>query len=64
LLSNVELDQNKFWKGIGKIGINSSKNKSIPMEIVDEDGSIVSNPDNVLKRWEKSFKIYTMITRV
>jgi hypothetical protein len=46
LISNVELDQNKFWKDIGKIGINASKNKSIPMEIVDEDGSIVSNPDN------------------
>ena len=56
LLSYAEVDQNRFWKSIGKIGINSNKNKSIPMEIVDGSGSVISNPDCVLNKWKDSFE--------
>ena len=41
LLAYVKLDQNKFWKSTGKISTNS--NKSIPMEIIDTGGTVVSN---------------------
>ena len=55
LLADVKLDQNKFWESIGKIGINSNKNKSFPMEIV-KGGTVGSNLHDVLNKWKESFK--------
>ena len=51
----LQLDQNKFWKSIGKISINSNKNKSIPIE-TGKGCTVVSNPDDVLNKWKERFK--------
>ncbi|XP_053391507.1 uncharacterized protein LOC128554275 [Mercenaria mercenaria] len=56
MLCNVENDQGKFWKSIGKVGVAYDKEKNIPLEIVNEDGSYDRNPDHVLQHWKKCFE--------
>ena len=41
----------EFWKKIGRIGISNCQNKSIPMEVVSENGEIVNDVNLVLDRW-------------
>jgi len=55
LLSNCENNQQEFWKTIGKVGIGFSKKRNIPMEIVNEDGSVNRNIDDVLQKWKNDF---------
>ena len=43
LLDECAVDNSRFWKSIGKIGVNCSKNTEIPMEVVMPDGSISSD---------------------
>jgi hypothetical protein len=49
-------NSNEFWKKIGKIGVHSSKEKKIPMEVVDANGTIVRDHDIVLDRWKCEFE--------
>ena len=55
LLDECEVDQTSFWKSIGKIGVNCSKNSGIPMEVVLPDGSISCDVQDVLARWKNDF---------
>ncbi len=46
-----------FWKKIGKFGIKNKSNKSIPWEIVNEDGSISTHKADVIERWRNDFEL-------
>ena len=49
-----------FWKMIGKIGMGSERNKDIPLEIVQEDGTITSSLNKFLNKWQTNFeKLFT-----
>ena len=59
-IDNLEAtNPNLFWKEIGKIGIGQERRKFIPMEVTRDDGSLSSNTDEVLNKWNK--KNYNMI---
>ena len=55
LLTDLEGDQKEFWKKIGKVGIVSDRKKSIPMQVVLDDGSITNDVKIVLVKWQKEF---------
>ena len=54
LLNECEVDQTSFWKSIGKIGVNGLS-KTIPIEIVKQDGSTSNSILEVLERWKHDF---------
>ena len=45
----------EFWKRIGKTGIGNERQRTIPNEIVQDDGTICNNLDMVLDKWKCSF---------
>ena len=49
------MDQSKFWKSIGKIGISQANKKAIPMEVTLDYGSISFNVSYVLSKWHNDF---------
>ena len=49
------MDQTKFWKSIGKIGISQANKKTIPMEVTLDHGSISFNVSDVLSKWCHNF---------
>ncbi|WAR15531.1 hypothetical protein MAR_005636, partial [Mya arenaria] len=54
-------NKSDFWKDIGKIGIGSERNKSIPIEVLLADGSVSTLPQDVLNKWKNSFeKLYNV----
>ena len=55
ILDEVNYNPNEFWKSIGKIGINNTKKRSIPMEVLLDDGSLTSNVKDVLSKWERDY---------
>jgi len=55
LLSNLEENNDQFWKSIGKLGIVSDRNKGIPMQVVLENGTVSDNVKTVLAKWQKDF---------
>ncbi|KAL4236102.1 hypothetical protein ACF0H5_004488 [Mactra antiquata] len=55
LLDECNIDNTKFWRSIGKIGVNQSSRKSIPEEVTLPDGSISTCIDNVLLKWKTDF---------
>ena len=46
-LDKCSVDQSKFRKSIGKIGISQANMKTIPMEVTFVDGSISFNVSDV-----------------
>ena len=55
LLDDLENDTEKFWKKIGKVGVANCQNKSVPMEVVSEEGHIINDTNVVLDRWKNDF---------
>ncbi|CAG2193719.1 STG [Mytilus edulis] len=55
LLLESKTDQQTFWKKIGKIGIASERKTLIPMEVVDANGNVSSNVDDVLLKWKSDY---------
>ncbi|CAG2197576.1 unnamed protein product [Mytilus edulis] len=55
LLLESKADQQTFWKKIGKIGIASERKTLIPMEVVDANGNVSSNVDDVLLKWKSDY---------
>ena len=49
-------DPREFWKKIGNMGIGCERRKTIPMEVVQDDGSICTDSDVVLNKWKNSFE--------
>ena len=48
-------DPQTFWKTIGKVGVAFDKRKKIPMQIVGENGEIITDKNVVLNKWKNSF---------
>ena len=46
----------EFWKNISKIGVSNERQKSIPMEVVLEDGSICTDTDIILNTWTTAYE--------
>ena len=55
LLAECENNQQEFWKSMGRIGIAQTRRKTIPVEVMCDDGSISSNIDVVLNKWKTDF---------
>ena len=55
LLHECNTDNINFWNTIGKIGVGINKPKTIPMEIVLDDGSVSTNIDDILSKWKSDF---------
>lgn len=46
-----------FWKFIGRIGISQYRNRPIPLEVVDDDGSVSSDFNIVLNKLKCVFLV-------
>lgn len=55
ILTDLENNDNQFWKTIGKTGIDSYRKKCIPMQIVLDDGSLSNDVKLVLNKWKTDF---------
>jgi hypothetical protein len=55
LLNECNVDQSRFWKSIGRIGIGQSNTKKIPNEVILDDGSLSSDVDVVMSKWKLEF---------
>jgi len=56
LLNIQNKDPREFWKNVGKIGVGSERQKSIPMEVILEDGSICTDTNIILNTWKTSYE--------
>ena len=55
ILDECNVDQSKFWKSFGKVGIGHANKNSIPMEVTLEDGIVSFNISDVLNKWRTDF---------
>ena len=55
MVDKLNNDQQQFWRDIGKLGVAQSKNKQIPMEVVDQKGNANCNINVVLDKWKQDF---------
>ena len=54
-IENLNTDNpNEFWNHVNKLG--PKRNKDVPMEVYDNDGSIIYDTDAVLDRWKTDFE--------
>ena len=47
-------DPRKFWDHLNNLGPKSKK--TIPVEVYDDTGNIINDPEDVLNKWESEFK--------
>jgi hypothetical protein len=64
LLDECSVDTTKFWKSIGKIGVNCFKSNTIPMEVLLNDCSVSSRVDDVLARWETDLSTFILLLKL
>ena len=50
-----ETNQRDFWKSIGKLGVANERKPCIPMAVVDENGTVNTNRNDVLNKWKADF---------
>ena len=55
LENECNVDQSRFWKSIGKIGVHNAKVDNIPMEVINQDGSTSTCTIDVLNKWKQDF---------
>ena len=55
MVDKLNNDQQQFWRDIGKLGVAQSKNKQIPMEVVDQEGNANCSINVVLDKWKQDF---------
>jgi hypothetical protein len=48
--------QSGFWRKIGKVGIGDERKTGIPLEIVDENGNVCKDREQVKTKWMNAFK--------
>ncbi len=53
ILEKCNVDNNSFWKSIGKIGVGNTKSKRIPMEVVLDNGQTSTTVEDVLDKWKR-----------
>ena len=46
----------EFWKTMGNVGISKHEHKSIPLEVILQDGSVSTNKEDVLQAWKSAFE--------
>ena len=46
----------EFWKTIGHVGLGTERNKDIPMETINTDGTTSSRKSDVLNMWKNAFE--------
>ncbi len=64
LTQNIEeaclYDQKTFWQYVKKVG--PGKNSKIPLEVLNEDGTVNNNVTDVLSKWSEDFsKLYNNV---
>ncbi|CAC5412748.1 unnamed protein product [Mytilus coruscus] len=60
----VNLNKNyprQFWRKIGKFGFGNERQSIIPNEMLQNDGSVTNNMDDVLQKWKNSFHENTLL---
>ncbi|CAC5385800.1 unnamed protein product [Mytilus coruscus] len=55
-LINSQGNPKEFWRKIGRIGVGSERQNTIPMEIKLNDGSICDDKDIVINKWKCDFE--------
>ncbi|XP_053405160.1 uncharacterized protein LOC128558904 [Mercenaria mercenaria] len=55
LLTECNVDNTKFWKSNGKVGVWHCKKQSIPNEVVLNNGNISCSLSDVLHKWQSDF---------
>ena len=56
LMNICQENQPEFWKKIGKIGIGKDRKRDIPLEVIQDDGSVSNDVDSVKLKWLNAFK--------
>ena len=51
LVDDCSQDNDGFWRTTGRVGVDQSQKRRIPMEVVLEDGSISRGSAVVLEKW-------------
>lgn len=54
----IDTDNREFQKTIGCVGVGEQRKKSIPLEIIIEDGSLPRDRNLVMNKWRDSFNIF------
>ncbi|KAK6191131.1 hypothetical protein SNE40_002872 [Patella caerulea] len=44
-----------FWKAFGKIGTVNDRKLSLPLEVIDDNGTIISDLNDVLNKWKTDY---------
>ena len=52
----TEDDSREFWKKIGRTGVGEERKKIIPMEIYNDEGEIIRDKNEVMKKWKNDFQ--------
>ena len=47
--------QNEFWTSIGRVGVRDNRRNEIPMEIVDQNDSVITDSNTVFDKWKSDF---------
>ena len=55
-MENMDTDNQKEWREVGRSCIGNERKKDIPMEVKKQDGSISTDPKDVLHPWMTAFK--------
>ena len=55
LLNIQDKDQREFWRKIGSIGLNQTRQNVIPMEVKLTDDTVSNDLSTVLNHWETEF---------
>jgi hypothetical protein len=55
LMEAVDSCPQSIWKKIGKIGVGAERHKSIPMQVVLENGDVSNDRSIVLDKWKRDF---------
>ena len=56
LLNSLQNNHKFFWKNIGKVGIGSNRQKSVPMEFMGRDGEVIYDKETVMEKWRAHFE--------
>ena len=55
LENECNVDQRRFWKSIGKIGVHNAKDDNIPIEVINQDESTSTCTIDMLNEWKHYF---------
>ena len=56
MLALCEQNQQQFWRKIGHVGIGQERAWAIPVEVVQNDGSVCKDRMTILNQWQAHFQ--------